>query len=106
MGIFFGEDMSAELHFVNVMEPDDEYLIFLDRKEDLKKIYILIEDTFSPIFNYEDKEHVIISDVPENNTYVSYNEVKNNEFFVRREETLEAILEAKHQLLKMYPKGE
>lgn len=104
-GLFF-DDMSANLNFINLMEPGEEYLIFLDGKlanPYESNVYLLPDLIIPPVFNYEDKEHVIL-DVPEDNPYVPYAKVKNNEFFVNSEEALDALMEAKHALLEKYPK--
>lgn len=104
-GLFF-DDMTANLNFVNLMQPGEGYLIFLDGKLENPEgdnIYMLPDLIIPPIFNYEDQEHVILN-VPEDNPYVPYEKVRNNEFFVSSEESLEALLEAKHALLEKYPK--
>lgn len=105
--LFFFDDMSANLGFVNVMQQDQEYLVFLDGRLDThdpeEKLYTLTDSLVAPVFNYQDKDHTIIS-VPDDNRYVPYEEVSENEFFVRSEEALSALMEFKHELLQKYPR--
>lgn len=56
-----------------------------------------------PILIYQDQNQTVIS-VPEDDRYVPYREVKDNEFFVGSEEALESLMNLKHELLIMYPK--
>ena len=106
--MFFFDDMTANLNFVNVMQPDHEYLIFLDQKIDSpdpkeNNIYSLGQLIIPGIFNYEDQNHTIIN-VPEDYPYVPYREVKDNEFFISSEKALEALMELKHEFLQQYPR--
>ncbi|KPB06043.1 hypothetical protein [Bacillus sp. CHD6a] len=103
----FFDDMSANLNFVNFMQPQNEYLIFLDRKLDSldpneDNIYLLPDLIIPPIFNYQDKSHKIIN-VPKENRYVPYEEVKENEFLVSSEEALNELTKLKHKLIQQYP---
>ncbi|MGG0717216.1 hypothetical protein ABE096_06400 [Robertmurraya massiliosenegalensis] len=106
--MLFFDDMTANLNFVNLMHPGQEYLIFLERKLDTldsneNNIYLLPGLIIPPIFNYEDKEHSIFQ-VSEDDRYVPYVKVKDNEFFVSSEKSLDMLLELKHELLQKYPK--
>lgn len=106
--LFFFENMSANMGFINVMQPDNEYLIFLEGKletDDPKEdnIYLLPDLIVNPIFNYQDKKHTIV-EVPLDYTYVPYTKVKDNEFFVTSEEALKALMEVKHEFLQKYPR--
>ncbi|WP_078553744.1 hypothetical protein [Bacillus alkalicellulosilyticus] len=105
--LFFFDDMTANVSFINVMQPGEEYLIFLEEEIDLvqkkDRLFVVPELIVSPIFNYEDKSHTIIN-VPEENRYVPYKDVKGNEFFVSSEEALEALMDVKHELLERYPR--
>ncbi|WP_157065217.1 hypothetical protein [Amphibacillus sediminis] len=103
----FFDNMSANLNFINVMQPGEEYLIFLDEQLETldpeEKIYLLPEFIIPPIFNYQDKDHTILS-VTEDDRYVPYVSVKDNEFFVSSDEALAALMALKHELLEQYPK--
>ncbi|MCZ0704198.1 hypothetical protein J2T56_002494 [Natronobacillus azotifigens] len=101
------DNMSVNASFINLMQPNNEYLIFLDNKLNTfnsdEKIYQTPSLIIPPIFNYEDKEHVILS-VTEDNLYVPYKSVKENEFFVSSEESLAKLIDFKHEVLQKYPK--
>ena len=105
-GLFF-DDMTANLTFVNVMKPDQEYLIFLDEKvetmDDEEVVYSIPSFIIPPIFSYSDHDNKILN-VSENNRYVPYKEVKDNEFFVSSKEALEGILSLKDEMLELYPR--
>lgn len=107
-GPLFFDGMTANMGFVNVMEPNQEYLIFLEEKlETMNKkevVYGVPGFIISPIFSYNDYDHEILS-VSEGNRYVPYKEVKNNEFFVSSEEALQALMNLKHDLLQLYPRN-
>ncbi len=99
------DDMTANLSFVNLMQPGEEYLLFLDRKLENpyeNNIYLLPELIIPPIFNYQDMDHVVV--VPIDDLYVPYEKVKNNEFFVSSDEALQSLMEVKHILLQKYPR--
>lgn len=107
-GPLFFEVMTANMGFVNVMEANQEYLIFLEEKiETMNKnevVYGVPGFIISPIFSYNDYDHEILS-VSEDNRYVPYKEVKDNEFFVSSEEALQALMNLKHDLLQLYPRN-
>ncbi len=100
----------AELGFVNEMEAEKEYLIFLERKVDIlggknvQDAYYVMQTLITPIFGYEDKENVIITIGEGQPTYVPYEQVSRNEFFVTSQNTLDILTTAKHQFLDLYPK--
>lgn len=105
---FIFDEMWANTSFINIMQPENEYLIFLeekletvDRKE--SNIYLLPEWIIPPIFNYQDKEN-IVTPTPYDERYVPYDMVRDNEYFVRSEEALEALMEWKHGILAQYPR--
>ena len=109
----FSEDhgyMIKEYGFVNKMISDKEYLVFLDHKVNTTldrniahEVYDLGEHIVDPIFCYEDIENIVIpvSEIP---IYVSYDSVKNNEFFVCSTGGMEKILELKTEMLIKYSK--
>ena len=92
--------------FVNEMIPGKTYLIFLDRKLNTyseETIYIQ-SDKFilAPIFCYEDIPNIPQTSQDINSTYVSYKQVKDNEFFISSNEANEKIVLMKEQLLSKY----
>ena len=100
---------SVELGFVNFMKKGDEYLVFLDQKamtanpDDNNNYPLFGGFIIAPIFNYEDKENNLIK-TSDDNPYVPYKEVRQNEFFVRSNERLQKLENLKHNLIKKYPK--
>lgn len=107
-GLVF-DNMSSNIGFVNIMQPGDEYLIFLEEEiETLAPeeyhLYSLTESIITPIFNYDDQSNTVIPLKDPNDRYVSYEEVKDNEFMVSSDEALDALMELKHDLLRQYPK--
>lgn len=92
--------------FVNEMIPGKTYLIFLDRKLDTlggEDIFIQSEDyLLAPIFCYEN----IINDIPmqeeENDAYINYEYVRNNEFFIQSDASNEKIQTMKDEFLTKY----
>ncbi len=105
--LFFFDDMTANMGFINIMQPENEYLVFLERKiktlESNEEIYLIPDFILAPIYNYEDQENKIIH-VQEDNRYVPYNEVRNNEFHVSSESALNSLTDLKQKLIKEYPR--
>lgn len=101
------DNMSINASFINLMQSNEEYLIFLEKKLDTihpdDQIYLTNDLIMPPIFNYEDKEHEILS-VTDEDLYVPYSSVKYNEFFVSSEEALIELMVLKHELLAQYPR--
>lgn len=105
------DEKIAELHFVNEMEEGKDYLIFLEKKIDpldkreQQAIYRVVESVITPVFGYEERENKIV-DVSESiSTYIDYELVKDNEFFVTSQKTLDGFMELKKQLLAQFPKS-
>lgn len=105
------DEKIAELHFVNEMEEGKDYLIFLEKKIDpldkreQRAIYRVVESVITPVFGYEERENKIV-DVSESiSTYIDYKLVKDNEFFVTSQKTLDGFMELKKQLLAQFPKS-
>lgn len=98
--------------FVNFMKTDHEYLIFLDKKiespeykDDNTWILALSELFIAPIFDYDmNRINIQIPISNSENRYVLYEQVKENEFFVEDEKSLNHLLEVKEKLLNMYPR--
>lgn len=97
--------------YVNILEVGTEYLIFAeevleDLRGDLPAIKMYDHEfLISPVFCYEERQNVIMP-VTGDTTYVSYKDVKNNEFFVTSEKALEMMEELKSKMLSLYPRGE
>lgn len=101
------EPKSLERGFVNIMEVGEEYLLFLDKQvknlSDSTLVYRLCDDTFiAPVFGYKDRE-TAIAKTGETHTYVSYANVKNNEFFCDTELGHTIWKELKMKLFELYP---
>mgnify|MGYP007025194961 FL=1 len=63
---------------------------------------VYAESLFRPVFCYEDIENKIVP-VGEENTYVPYKDVKENEFFCTSEEGMKAWQDLKKNMLDRYP---
>ncbi|WP_167958816.1 hypothetical protein [Anaerosporobacter faecicola] len=89
--------------FVNVMQEDNQYLVFMneiqEEQDKGKKLYVLANDLNIAYFNLEDKRNWIPTRLEEG---ISYQNVKDNEFFVGDEYALEAITNFKKELFKRY----
>lgn len=94
--------------FVNIMEPDTEYLIFAekiiyDQGADIPSVKVYDDFFIAPVFCYENHQNTVIP-VTGMTTYVPYKDVKNNEFFAETEEAMLAIQNLKMHLLQLYPR--
>ena len=105
------DEKIAELHFVNEMEEGKDYLIFLEKKIDpldkreQQAIYRVVESVITPVFGYEERENKIVDVSKSISTYIDYELVKDNEFFVTSQKTLDEFMELKKQLLAQFPKS-
>jgi hypothetical protein len=107
---FFFDDMTANMGFVNVLEKNNEYLVFIEKKVkalDVKdnNTYRLADTIISPIFNYEDKDNTFVEvsdDMGDDMSYVPYSKVSNNEFFVSSQDALDILEKLKYKLLDKY----
>lgn len=90
--------------FVNIMQEENQYLIFMNdiQEEQVKeeKLYVLANDLNIAYFNLEDRSNWIPTHWEEG---IYYQNVKNNEFFVGDDYSLEAITYFKKQLFEQYP---
>lgn len=105
---FYFDDMSINMGFVNLLEKDNEYLIFLKEKLETLDIsdnntYCLVDTIIAPIFNFNDKENTIVS-IKDDNYYVPYSYISKNEFFVSTQGSIDKIEKLKHNLLYEYVK--
>lgn len=105
------DEKIAELHFVNEMEEGKDYLIFWEKKIDpldkreQQAIYRVVESVITPVFGYEERENKIVDVSKSISTYIDYELVKDNEFFVTSQKTLDGFMELKKQLLAQFPKS-
>lgn len=105
------DEKIAELHFVNEMEEGKDYLIFLEKKIDpldkreQQAIYRVVESVITPVFGYEERENKIVDVSKSISTCIDYELVKDNEFFVTSQKTLDGFMELKKQLLAQFPKS-
>jgi len=98
---------SLECWFVNLPRPGKTYLIFLESEIDAVHEVLPVwevpeEPFFNPIFCYEDFPNMI-APVAGNSTYVSYGDVKDNEFFAVSETGYQAFMKLKKAMLAKYP---
>lgn len=105
---YYFDDMTVNMGFVNRMERNEEYLVFLNERADSSldkevdhEVYYLNDDIISPVFCYNEKENVIVETGNESR-YVDYIEVKNNEFFLSSQDAIDIMLEIKQEMLKKY----
>lgn len=105
-----GNPNSIERGFVNIMKVGTEYLIFAEEvseslETDIRSVKLYDDFFIAPIFSYEEHQNVIMP-VTGDTTYVSYKDVKDNEFFVTSEKTLRFVEKLKAQMLLLFPCGE
>lgn len=103
---------SLERLFVNVLRVGKEYLVFADQlledpDGDISTLMCNSDGTiFTPVFCYEPIENTVVRPVsPDGSTYVSYELVKDNEFFVASEGAKEILEGLKAKYIAMYPPG-
>lgn len=111
--IFMDESMYVDgkipinLDFVNEMIPGKTYLIFLDRKletHDDTIIYLQSEEfAIAPIFCYDNTiKNKPIAGINNERNSARYEDVKDNEFFLKSEEAIEKMVKFKDNLLQKY----
>lgn len=104
--LFFFDDMSANMGFINFMEEGEEYLLFIEEKVDtldpLDNTYVVVDAIVSPVFSYKDKDNIIAKTEGEI-SYVPFSEVSQNEFFVNSNEVLDMLMGLKHDLIEEFP---
>lgn len=103
--------ISIERNFVNVLQVGKEYLVFgeqlmEDPGGDLTTLIMTDAGVLAPVFCYEPIENTVVRPVsPDGSTYVSYELVKDNEFFVASEGAKEILEGLKAKYIAMYPPG-
>lgn len=97
---------AIERGYVNIMKPGSEYLVFVTEQvgeSDGTPVYSLNNVSIvAPVFCYDDVSNEIVP-VPQSNTYVKYSKVRDNEFFVTSQESLDMILTLKAEFVQKYP---
>lgn len=106
--IFFGSDLTTlECYFINIPKVGEDYLVFVEDQlvsyHDPFPVFRLYQSSiFTPIFSYTDHPCTILP-TEEHNTYVPYDAVRENEFFVTSEKGFQALSDLKHEMLERYP---
>lgn len=100
------DDKTSDMGFVNFMSKDNEYLIFIDEKINTlssnDEVYRISEEfLIPPIFNYKNTSHNFVQPIGES-SYVPYEKVRGNEFFIATKESLDEIEKFKEELFEMY----
>lgn len=118
------EPESVERGFINVMKEGKEYLVFLSKQMEEHYLDIPVYKTYqpgdmdenkgevgtasyedfmiAPVFCYENMEHNIPTLVNDENTYVPYSEVRDNEFFGMNENSYVLWEQLKERVLEKY----
>lgn len=103
--------ISIERNFVNVLQVGKEYLVFGERLledpgDNLTTLIMTDAGVLAPVFCYEPIENTVVRPVStDGSTYVSYELVKDNEFFVASEGAKEILEGLKEKYIAMYPPG-
>ena len=95
--------------FVNYLALGKDYLVFCSEQVNTKSegiaVYRIYEGSYiTPVFCYADIENEIVA-VAGMSTYVSYEKVKENEFFATTEGGLAAWRKLKKEMLNLFPSG-
>ena len=103
-----GSIATLERGFVNILKEGDEYLVFAEKQmEDLYSttpVYKLYDETnIVPVFCYENRTNTILP-ISEENSYVSYKDVRDNEFFAVTENGMRTWENLKVEMLSKYPR--
>ena len=94
---------SINTGFVNKMNADEEYLVFLSDKFDCrgKTIYKTPSCVVAPIFSYKHHDNSIVNG-KSNSCSIEYINVNKNEFFVRDDYSLNVLEKAKEKYILKY----
>lgn len=93
---------SVNVGFVNFMNKDEEYLVFLHDKIEDKDVYKTAECLITTIFSYNSHENIIIGKDENDENIATYKDVKYNEFFVSDTDALNVLNEAKKEMIIKY----
>lgn len=97
---------SINMGFVNTMEEEREYLVFLNSKtksvEFGTEIYITADTIVSPVFSYDNHDNVIVDSISDTGLFAMYSDVAENEFFVESEASLDVLMKIKNNMINKY----
>lgn len=107
----YTDDRTVNTGFVNELQPGKSYLVFLeeqiltrDKSTGVTNYRLMQDFMIDPVFCYEDLDTKVIPIKKDaDNTYIPYQSVKKNEFFLASENAMKKMLAFKHELLKSYP---
>ena len=85
----------ANMGFVNLMNENEEYLVFLEKKIENEPVYKTYPCLMSAIFSYSNRDNAVLTDNKFRNT-------GNNEFFTSDENALEILESVKSVLIEKY----
>ena len=98
------EPRDTNMNFVNELKEGQEYLAFFERKIKTSAVFFITPPTtIPPFYSYKDRSNVIIT-IPKNaeSTYVPYEKVKDNEFFVTDKKGLDNLNTFKKRMTEKY----
>ncbi len=97
---------SINMSFVRAMIPGETYLIFLDEKLELRDADNIYDQSgqflIAPIFCYNETISIPYKSISEDGNEQKYINVKESEFFLMSEKSIEQMYELKRDLLTRY----
>lgn len=101
----YDKQITMQCGFVNRMQDGVSYLVFLEEPYEAanrKEIYPFCADNFLATMFRTDNAENVVCQTDAFTTYVPYQEVCNNEFFVTTEKGLDILLGFKQKMLERY----
>lgn len=101
----YDKQITMQCGFVNRMQDGVSYLVFLEEPYEAanrKEIYPFCADNFLATMFRTDNAENVVCQTDAFTTYVPYQEVCNNEFFVTTEKGLDMLLGFKQKMLERY----
>ena len=101
----YDKQITMQCGFVNRMQDGVSYLVFLEEPYEAanrKEIYPFCADNFLATMFRTDSAENVVCQTDAFTTYVPYQEVCNNEFFVTTEKRLDMLLGFKQKMLERY----
>ena len=99
--------IAINLNFVNEMEVEKTYLVFLKNKVKGTDIYVDSDEYFlAPCFCYDNIGNTPISSISKEGNFARYAEVSQNEFFCTSQSAIQKLVEYKEFLLEKYSLNE
>ena len=96
----------ANISFASEMVPGKTYLVFLERKvetESDQEIWLYHYGLIALRFCYEEIENHVCKPIFESYHGAIYGDIKENEFFLESEESIQKMAAQKEKLLRQYP---